>query len=162
MPNRKIFLWLLWSVCYMPLSWAQMDNLHIYQSWWEAFPDTVQAVEGFALEEWTLPISIDSQATQTLWVNPPTIVYLEVGKKMYERSMQQPYERVSGGERISFRHTYVDTLSQKEMRSVIRRSPEPLAGEDPTFGGQWGRPVAWVVSGTGIIFGLFYIRSQSR
>ena len=162
MPSCIPFFWLVGSLCCVQLSWAQADNLQIYQSWWETFPDTVQAVEGFTFEEWTLPIPIDSQAVQTLWVNPPTIVYQAVGKKLYERSMQQQYERVSGGERLSFSYTYVDTLSQKEMRRAIRRSPEPLAGEDPTFGGQWGRPIAWVVTGTGIIFGLFYIRSQSR
>ncbi|MEL6132582.1 MAG: hypothetical protein AAFR59_04370 [Bacteroidota bacterium] len=162
MPKKNLGLWGVLSLLLSHMGVAQVHNLEIYQNWWMAASDTVKQVDGFSFEEWTPPFVIDSLSEQALWISSPQITYVQIGVKVFQRSMTQRYERIIGGERTTFQHTYADTLSRKEMRLIIRKSPEPLAGEDPTFWGRWGSPLGWVSTGTGIILGLFYIRSQSR
>lgn len=142
--------------------YAQTSNEHIYQKLLLDFhakhPSPFKAIEGRFFRDYLPDIEVDSTQEETLRFEGFSIRYNPLGKKSYLRNVEIPLSlqsKVLRQEVLS----YQDTLTAKQVREVIKNSPEPFKGEDPTNYTRWLKPSGLVGGSILAIVGLFFIRS---
>jgi len=158
--DHRIYLGLLSIFLVIPLQ-GQPGNARLYQQLWQRELDSrdlqfnqVKGENAFFPE-----ISTDSSFSWSLTLFPPSISYQKLRPGLFLRSFSQNYQLEGEGIR-SGRLLYADSLSKKDMKQLIRISPQGLKGESPTLANRYLRPGAWILVSTGTILGLFYIRSR--
>lgn len=141
---------------------AQTTNDHIYRQLLQEFhtdhPGPYKALEGRFFRDYLPNIVVDTNQMEVLRFEGYTITYNPLGKKSYLRSVEVPVS-IQGTTLNQEILTYQDTLTAKEVRKIVKQSPEPFKGEDPTLYSRWIKPASLIgVSVLGIV-GLFFIRS---
>ena len=144
----------------LPLSLAaQEDNASLYRqlltTYFEKNPGPYRSISGRFFKDYLPPLSIDSTQSKQIQIQGYTIQYNPLGKKAYLRSIDIPIYINGEEEKLS----YQDTLSSQVLRKIIKRSPEPFKGEDPTSFSRWIQPAALIGASVLGIVALFFVRS---
>ncbi|MEM6800609.1 MAG: hypothetical protein AAF696_04345 [Bacteroidota bacterium] len=138
---------------------GQEDNASLYRQllseYFEKNPGPYRSITGRFFKDYLPKINIDSTQSTQIQIQGYSILYNPLPNKEYLRSIEIPLYVNGEEEKLS----YQDTLSAKVLRKIIKASPEPFKGEDPTFFSRWIQPAALIgVSVLGII-ALFFVRS---
>ncbi len=109
---------------------------------------------------WLPPIKSDTASVLSYQIGVPSIKYDAHQQGMYLRRIMLPLLLVRRDQSQPDTLRYVDTLSYRQLRQVLRRSADEFRGEDPSFRGKWLIPLTSISLGTGITVALFYLRSR--
>lgn len=157
-----LFLLLSFSITFFsftPTLRAQEDNAFLYRQlfteYFEKNPGPYRSLSGRFFKDYLPAIEIDSSKSRQIQIQGYSIQYNPLGNKAYLRSIEIPV--YVNGEEEKLR--YQDTLSTKLLRKVIKRSPEPFKGEDPTHFSRWIQPAALIGASVLGIIALFFVRS---
>ena len=138
---------------------AQQNNAEIYRDLLKEIeflhPQSFKTIEGRYFKDYLPELMVDSTQEDVLQINGFSILYNPLGKGRYLRDIQIPINIAGKDENLA----YQDTLSGKNLRKLIRKSPEVFKGEDPTTFSRWIKPAAMISASVLGIIGLFFIRS---
>jgi len=138
------------------------NNAQIYQQLILDFhtrhPGPYKAIEGRFFRDYLPNITVDSSLEESLRFEGFSIQYNLLSKKTYLRSIEIPVS-LQGSSLQQEILAYQDTLDAKQVRYVIKHSPEPFKGEDPTPYSRWAQPALLIGASILAIVGLFFIRS---
>ncbi len=142
---------------------AQTSNDSVYHQLFlrELPPDSlsIRDIKGNPIEMLMPDYHKDSLSSTLMVINEPFIQYQKIFPGLFEREltiMVQFQDTSSRRKQLS----YTDTLSKKEIKNVLKKSSSELRGDNPTLWGKWIKPATFIVTGIGVIFALFYIRSS--
>ena len=144
--------------------WAQPSNSQVYRQLIEQYlqkhPENFRKVSGQILKDYFPPYTTDSTATATLQVFLPDLSYTREKRGVYVRKMDLSINR-KDSVTVSRTLAYQDTLNRKQLRHIIRNSPEELQGDNPTRWGKWIGPTVLISTSIAGIVSLFFLRSSS-
>ncbi len=116
------------------------------------------SIEGSYPERYFSQVSPDSSADAVLQIAPAIVRYKQLADSLHVRTVDITVVRKDSTSE-TFTYRYADTLSNVNLRRVIRKSPDDLRGDNPLPGAKWIRPIALIsLSITGLI-SLFFLRS---
>jgi len=157
------YIIIIFSIHIFSILHAQTSNDSVYHQLFlhELPPDSliIRDIKGNPIEALMPDYRKDSLSSTLMVISEPFVQYQKISPGLFERELTIMVQfQDSSSRRKQLSHT--DTLSQKEIKNVLKQSSAELRGDNPTLWGKWIKPATLIVSGIGVIFALFYIRSS--
>ena len=146
------------------MSLAQSTNPQIYQQLLQQYlddhPGPYRKISGQLLTNYFPPYTTDTTTARTLQVFSPELTYERLSKGIYRRNMHISINQKDSTTR-SETVVFQDTLNRKQLRYVLKNSPDSLRGDNPTRWGKWVGPTTLIATSVAGIVSLFFLRSSN-